>query len=321
VGSNPSTGIVHKRFHPFQKGYIMLSSYPSIYSIHHKAAAELLNGEVVIQEKIDGSQISFGVENGELKIRSKGAEIFVDAPEAMFSKAVEVIKQLFHEDKLLDGVTYRGEYLRSPSHNTIKYDRIPANHIILFDIENGPQSFFSTGPLEYTAKWLGLECVPTLFKGTLLTLSEALQYMPEKSILGDVEPEGIVIKNYDKFGPDKKILIAKHVSEKFKEVHREVWKTTNPGKKDVIQTLIDMYTTEARWDKAVSHLRDNGTLVNAPQDIGPLMKEIPKDILKEETDEIKEMLFKWAWPQISRGVIKGVPEWYKQRLMDSALDK
>lgn len=292
----------------------MLSSYPSIYSIYHNAAQELLSGEVLIQEKIDGSQISFGVESGELMIRSKGARIFPEAPEAMFTNAVNTIVKLYDAGSLVEGYTYRGEYLKSPSHNTIKYERIPANHIMLFDIETGLQQFADYQSVELIAATLGLETVPNLYYGTVENITEALAYLPKTSVLGNVEPEGIVIKNYNKFGSDKKILIGKFVSEKFKEVHREVWK--NEGSADVIQTLINMYTTEARWDKGVSHLRDAGKLVNAPQDIGLLMKEIPEDIKKEEEEEIKNYLFKWAWPKISRGVTKGVPEWYKNKLME-----
>ena len=63
----------------------MIHSYPSIYAVGHKYLAELFNGPVVIEEKIDGSQFSFGVYDGVLKIRSKGQEIFPDAPEKMFS--------------------------------------------------------------------------------------------------------------------------------------------------------------------------------------------------------------------------------------------
>lgn len=68
---------------------------------------------------------------------------------------------------------------------------------------------------------------------------------------------------------------------------------------------------------SVRHLRDDGKLQNAPQDIGPLLKEISQDVLKERAEEIKEELFKQAWPQISRGITAGFPEHYKQKLAES----
>jgi ATP-dependent RNA circularization protein (DNA/RNA ligase family) len=39
----------------------MILSYPSIYALGHRAIRELFDGPVVVEEKIDGSQFSFGV--------------------------------------------------------------------------------------------------------------------------------------------------------------------------------------------------------------------------------------------------------------------
>lgn len=99
------------------------SSYPSIFALGHRAIAELTNFPVHVQEKVDGSQFSFGVFDGEIRVRSKGAEMYPEAPEKMFQKAVDTVKAL--QDILIDGFTYRGEYLAKPRHNTLAYDRTP----------------------------------------------------------------------------------------------------------------------------------------------------------------------------------------------------
>lgn len=44
------------------------------------------------------------------------------------------------------------------------------------------------------------------------------------------------------------------------------------------------------------------------------IRETQADIAKEESTYIKERLFHHFWPQISRGVIAGLPEWYKAEL-------
>ena len=56
----------------------------------------------------------------------------------------------------------------------------------------------------------------------------------------------------------------------------------------------------------------------APQDIGPLLKEIQEDVTKECTEEIKNALFNAYKKDILRGVIAGFAEWYKSRLMEDA---
>ena len=70
-------------------------------------------------------------------------------------------------------------------------------------------------------------------------------------------------------------------------------------------------------NKAVQHLREDGSLLGEPKDIGPLIKEVIRDTMEEETDYIKETLFAWAKKDIARRVTSGLPEWYKQQLLES----
>ena len=69
-------------------------SYPSIFAVGHAATAHLFDGDVIVEEKVDGSQFSFGVdESGELHVRSKGAVMIPDAPEKMFQRAVDSVRE------------------------------------------------------------------------------------------------------------------------------------------------------------------------------------------------------------------------------------
>jgi hypothetical protein len=131
----------------------------------------------------------------------------------------------------------------------------------------------------------------------------------------------VVVKNYHRFGMDGKVLMGKYVSEKFKEVHQGEWKKANPSGKDFIGQLGDKYRSEARWEKAVQHLKENGTLQNAPQDIGNLIKEVRSDIIEECSAEISSALLKYAWGQIERRTVAGLPEWYKERLLKQQFEQ
>jgi hypothetical protein len=295
-----------------------MNSYPKLWAIGHSAVKEIFFDEVLVEEKIDGSQFSFGIYNGELKVRSKGQEMLVDAPEKMFNKAVETVKTL--KDKLVDGWTYRGEYLQKPKHNVLAYDRIPNNHIIIFDINTGLKHYLSYEEKQAEAVRLGLEVVPILFKGKVFSAHDLEQLLQKTSVLGGQKIEGFVVKNYSRFGVDKKVLMGKYVSEHFKEKHKQDWKVENPGQNDIIQKLINTYRTAARWDKAIIHLREAGELENTPRDIGKIIKEVPKDLMEECKEEIKEELFQWAYNDIIRGVNKGLAEYYKEKLLKSAFE-
>ncbi len=288
-------------------------SYPKIYNLGHSALYDLLSDSITVEEKIDGSQFSFGIFNGELKCRSKGQELIVDAPEKMFQQAVDTVKSIQH--LLMDGWTYRAEYLQKPKHNSLAYDRIPNNHLIIFDISPNEETYYPYAYKVVQAKRLGLEVVPLIFEGKIENVEQILSLMDRVSILGGQKIEGLVIKNYKRFGPDKKVLLGKHVSEAFKEVHNKEWKKANPTNGDVLQLLGEQYRSKARWDKAVQHLRDSCDITGTPKDIGKLLKEVQIDIRAECEAEIKEQLYKWALPHILRMSIRGLPEWYKEELM------
>lgn len=286
-------------------------SYPKIYSLGHAAVKELLFDEVVVEEKVDGSQFSFGIIDGELKCRSKGAHILPDHPEPMFKEAVEVIKGL----NLIPGWTYRAEYLKSPQHNTIAYDRIPNKHLMLFDVNIGEEMYMNPN-LRYEESYrLGLECIPVLFKGKIDNPAEVMALLDIESVLGAQKIEGIVIKNYQRFGMDKKVLMAKYVREDFKEVNGAEWKKNNPNHGDVVERLVAMYKTPARWEKAIQHMRDAGKLTDSPKDIGLLIREVQDDIESEEKEAIKNYLYTSAIGHVNRGVVRGLPEFYKEYLM------
>jgi hypothetical protein len=325
-----------------------IGSYPSIFNLGHPAVRDLTAGPVIVEEKIDGSQFSFGVyeveRSGgilavnpspemreairreydvmkssyglELRARSKGKQLVLDAPEKMFERAVETIREI--APRLRPNWTYRGEYLSKPKHNVLAYDRVPAKHIIIFDITDEHGNHLSPSEKRLEAHAIGLECVPALVVG-LVKHDDIRALLDTTSVLGGQKIEGVVVKPlmYDVYGVDKKVLLGKYVSEAFKEIHGGEFRKANPTSGDIITDLIRRYRTPARWNKAVQHLRERGELTDSPADIGKLMKEVSSDVHRECADEIREALFKYAWPKISRGIIAGLPEHYKQQLLEA----
>jgi hypothetical protein len=291
-----------------------LSSYPTVYQLGHKAIQGIFDNQVLVEEKIDGSQFSFGVINGEYVCRSHKKQMLVDAPEQMFIKAIEQTKGL---DLRSDWV-YRGEFLDKPKHNTLNYGRVPQNNVILFDIMTAPETYLPYPEKVEEAQRIGLECVPLLYEGKVDNFEMFKAFLERVSVLGATTIEGVVIKNYQLFTQEKKVAMGKYVSEAFKEIHDKDWKDRNPTGKDLVLILSEKYHSEARWQKAILHLREEGKIEGSPKDIGLLIREIPADILKECKDEIKEALFKHFWPNIQRGVVRGFPEWYKEELAKGA---
>lgn len=296
-----------------------LHSYPKVYAIGHAGVAELFDGDVLVEEKIDGSQFSFAKVAGEISMRSKGADIIPGSHDSgMFSAAVNSVEEM--KEFLHEGWTYRCEYLQKPKHNVMAYPRIPKRHLILFDINTGDEIYMSRADKVAEAERIGLEYVPVMHFGKVDTPEKLYALLERESVLGG-PLEGIVVKNYSRFGRDKKVLMGKFVREEFKEAHNKEWKADNPSLGDVIDRIIATLRSEARWEKSVQHLRDVGELEHSPRDIGKLIKEVQRDVREEEKDFIQQKLYEYAMPRILRAASAGMPEWYKRRLLESAFEK
>lgn len=297
-----------------------IESYSKVWGFGHTALAEvdLFDGDIVVQEKIDGSQFSFGRIDGELFCRSKRVMIDLDDP-GMFAKAVAEVQE--RQDELLPGIIYRGEFVSKPKHNTLTYDRTPEGFIIGYDVLG--HSGYVNDPIEVRNLFndLGLETVPLFYYGPGADnnrLDGLKAYLERKPALGGEMIEGIVIKNYGKFDPSGKVAMAKIVSADFQEKHQTSWRERNPSGKDVVGAIAEALAHEVRWQKSVNRLVEEGKLTRTPRDIGGLIKEVKNDLLDEEADQVKDALFKHFWPQIAKRATNGLPEWYKRQLIEQA---
>lgn len=301
-------------------------SYTKILALGHAGLADLLKEPVLIEEKLDGSQFSFGIftntedPSGQtLMCRSKGAMLNLFAPEALFTEAIETAKKLVPVLKL--GWTYRAEYFKKPKHNSLAYDRIPKDHLMIFDINPSHEAYLSYDEKKAEAERIGLECMPKLYEGMVTDETMFRSLLETVSILGGQKIEGVVVKNYKRFGRDGKAMMGKFVSEAFKEVQNADWKEQNPKSGDVIQLLIEKYRTPARWAKAAQHLTEKGQLEGSPRDIGSLILETKADIEAECKEEIAKFLIDWALPKVLRGSVAGIAEWYKDVRLKAQFEK
>ena len=298
-----------------------ISGYSKIWGLDH-AETRKMEGPLIAEEKIDGSQISWGILEDELKIKSKNVGIDPYAPPPLFLKSVQHIIFLFNSHLLRPGYIYRGESMKDKKHNALEYARAPRNNIILFDVEPYRGSFLEYDELiDIAENELLLEVVPAI--GEFGTLDEATpevldKLLQKESFLGGQLIEGVVLKPSLNeclvYGRDGKIIMAKYVSEKFKEVNDKNWKEQRPSSKDFVYELAESVTTNARFEKAVQHLRESGNYKGAVQDIGPLMKRIEEDILEECEEMIKAKLWARYKDPILRYAVGRIPKWYKVKL-------
>ena len=295
-----------------------MHAFPKIFAVGQDYIADLFKDDVEVTEKIDGSQFVFGRVNNEVQCRSKGQMLYDGAVNKMFMDAWDYV----HSVDLPDGIVFAGEYLRIPKHNTLAYERIPKNHIAVFGASTPGGTFISCyDELSELAGTIGLETVPLLYSGMVKSVEELQALLETNSYLGGVKVEGVVIKNYHRpfllGGQPIPLMAGKFVSEAFKEKHVSGWgkENTARGKWDVFK---EGFRTDARWEKAVQHLRDADELEGSPRDIGALITEVKRDVVAEERDAILKFLWGEFAPDLLRKSTAGLPEWYKTKLAEQA---
>jgi hypothetical protein len=303
-----------------------ISTVPKIYRMGERWTNGILNGPVVIEEKYDGSQFTFGVVQDKLVCRSKGAILDGIEP-TMFEPAVNVARELHRRAMLVEGWLYFCEFLARPKHNVLTYSRTPKNFLVLYDAFRPDMEaltdgvclgWLSPGGKIELANILGLEPGQVLFSGEVPNAPGSPEgLLDNESSLGGCKVEGVVIKNYQRPHGERGAewpQTAKIVSERLKEKMK--CKPMNPkaGPGEFVQSLINSLRTEARWLKAVQHLKEAGKLQGANADIGPLCREVQNDVLVEEGEWIANKLMEEFAKEISKGVVHGFAQWYQDKL-------
>ena len=75
------------------------NSYPKIYNFGHPNTKPLVGRLVRVEEKVDGSQFSFGSHDGKLRCKSRRVEMNPNAPTDLFCMAAYTAWRLFDEGK------------------------------------------------------------------------------------------------------------------------------------------------------------------------------------------------------------------------------
>lgn len=294
----------------------MIKSYPKIFAIGTDYIRDIFNNTVEVTEKLDGSQFCFGKDlEGNFYMRSKGKQLFPELSDKLFQPAVDHALRV--QDIIPDNIVLYCETLSKPKHNTLNYSRVPTNNLYLFGMSDYTGTkFYPHEDIIQMAFNLAIDYSFGFPIETVSSIEQLKDLLENESYLGGTKIEGFVVKNYyQQFllgGQPMPLMAGKLVSESFKEVHREKWNDEQP--KGRWESFKESYRTEARWEKAIQHARDDGWLLNDPKDIGQLLKSIQSDIESEEKEIIKEFLWKEFGKEVLRKAIAGFPEWYKEYL-------
>lgn len=129
-------------------------------------ANELLSGDVVLEEKVDGANVGFSVdEDGTLRAQNRGAYLSPEHAHPQFNPLFRWLSLRENEiaDALFPDLILFGEWCYAV--HSVTYTRLP-DWFLAFDIyDRGTGEFWSTANRDELVGRLGLSLVPRLVEG------------------------------------------------------------------------------------------------------------------------------------------------------------
>lgn len=256
-----------------------------------------IGDKIQISEKIDGSNASVAWNEDEGRLEVFSRTNILDGADGLrgFKAYVETRLDADGFKDFPDLVVF-GEWCVS---HKCRYEKSWYNVWRVYDIWS--KSARNYMPQEFVKDFCrthGLEYIHVLYEGPFVSWDHCRSFMGAKTY-GGIEQEGIVVKNQTKLSRED-IRLPKYlkiVNEAFKEsMAKREKKEIDPETKremDEAKTLIASVVTEARVNKAILRLIDEGAVPAelTPQCMGAVMKRLPKavfeDILKEEPETVK----------------------------------
>ena len=256
---------------------------------------------LVVQEKLDGSNASFTVDNGELQCFSRRKKLNQNETLNGFYGWVHENIQEDVFDFLEDYIIF-GEWLVK---HKIQYKEECYKEFYVFDVyDKEEEAYLSLKNMHRIASYLELKTVKTLliaepsYHLNILTPQD-IQDLVGKSDM-TVKPntgEGIVIKYLD--GKSEHEDYYKIVSNEFKEFNRQKMKTEIKNN----DSVADYAMTRARMEKMIFRAIEEGRLSEDNielENFGPIMKEVGQDFVDDIMEEEKDNMLKIIEKQIKK---------------------
>lgn len=176
----------------------------------------LLEGDVVIEEKIDGGIIGITWDHSSFKHKAIGKHSIISSGDTS-KKFYGLNKWIYHNyEKIMlipNGWIIYGEWMRA-CHNIV-YDLLP-DYFIGFDIWDGYR-YIDYKSKESLFKQFGFQMIPAIHIGKIKKVKDVID-MVKRSLYSSFEQmEGVVVKNYEKG------LMGKFVRREFDDRMNEHW--------------------------------------------------------------------------------------------------
>jgi hypothetical protein len=288
--------------------------YPKIRQLGHEENTGIVSEPedlIVIEEKIDGGNFRFMLKDGKILFGSRTQSLGYEDDNigGNWKRCVEYIKEKAKKEGIYPGIYYGECCVKHSIH--YNFDDMPP--FLGFDVWSfSKEGFLNSKAKTEAFRLLQLPMVPVIWTGSAKDIPKINDEFVPKSQYYEGPAEGVVIKNYSKQ------LMAKYVTDKFKEVNKKAFGTPKKFAENDDERIVATYCTNARIDKCIFKLIDDGHKLEMK-----LMHELPhrviEDIYEEHWRDICFSNFSVNFRQIKKKVSTRCLHVLKQVMVNNAL--
>jgi len=272
---NPIEQMNKSTFDGWNSEWVQIPRYQHIERLGHKEVDGILSGDVYIQNKIDGANLTvcYDTKVGHIICSRNGVKSVGEEVKNDFQGAVKYV--LDHEGikELSKRFILRGEWLVKHS---VTYSKEAFNHFYVFDVQSYENLRYLT-PEEYEIllRTYQIKYIPVLVKLSNPSAEDLIKYVDGPDEFGASQKEGIVIKNYNFVNTFGRIKWAKLISRDFKEKNALTFGTGTAH--DMELKFAYELVNRASVEKLINKIKDeDGSIAiqSMPQILGMMWYEL-----------------------------------------------
>ncbi len=266
--------------------------YGKIKALGHKDNENIFanpDHEIIIQEKMDGANFRFYVtEKGQIIFGSRTQQLTSNEGEDSnvaknFTRCVKYVREVFNQNphRFMPKHIFYGECMVK---HTMDYNWEVVPPFLGFDVYDVEKDEYRANAHE-VFEFLGFKSTPIIKKckaGDIKGFGDGdvpvTAYPPVSN--PQAQAEGVVFKNYEYEDKHNNHMFAKYVRDAFKESNAETFGGIPKYSVDDAGKIVAKYCTNARIDKMIFKLIDDGHELDMP-----LMEHLPRKVLEDMYEE------------------------------------
>lgn len=262
-----------------------VEKYQHIERLGHRAVQGILDGDVVVQEKIDGANLTVAYKGDDLVVGSRSKAVGSDKTNCTgFRGAVEYC--LMHDGirEAAKAWILRGEWL---VRHSIVYPVEAMDKFYVFDCQTYDGGYVSPDAYAPHLSRFGVLMVPEVYRGADVSAEKVSELAVGNSLLAPACPrEGVVVKRYGWTNEFGGVVWAKVVSADFREKNSLHFQ---PTKRDGDELHVaSRYVTQDLVLKTIHKVEDQRGEVSV-RNMAEILDRVYYDIVREELwDAVKK---------------------------------